>query len=91
LIHLRRTTVALNDGDVHHLKVECQPEKRWLSMQRGSVRVLVNLGAQAEGFKLKPAESVRLCSKEMPERDGMVLLPAMSLAVLMRGDSSRIG
>jgi maltooligosyltrehalose trehalohydrolase len=90
LIHLRRTTVALNDGDVGHLKIECNPEKRWLTMQRGSVRVLVNLGARAEGFKLKPAEGVRLCSKEMPELDGTVLLPAMSLAVLMREDSNRV-
>ncbi len=90
LIHLRRTTVALNDGDVGHLKIDCDVEKRWLTMQRGSVRVLVNLGTQAEGFKLKPEERVRLCSKEMPEMDGTVLLPAMSLAVLMRGDSNRV-
>jgi maltooligosyltrehalose trehalohydrolase len=91
LIHLRRTTVALNDGDLGHLKIEFDAEKRWLSMRRGSVRVLVNLGRQAEGFKLKPEERVRLCSKQMPEVDGAVLLPAMSLAVLMRGSPNRVG
>jgi maltooligosyltrehalose trehalohydrolase len=89
LIHLRRTTVALNDGDLGHLKIECNPEKRWLTMQRGPVRVLVNLRTQAEGFALKPEERMRLCSKEMPEKDGTVLLPAMSLAVLMTGDPNR--
>jgi maltooligosyltrehalose trehalohydrolase len=90
LIHLRRTTVALNDGDVGHLTIECNAEKRWLVMERRAVRVLVNLGGSAEGFKLKDGEKVRLCSKEMPEKDGTVLLPAMSLAVLMRGSATRV-
>jgi maltooligosyltrehalose trehalohydrolase len=90
LIHLRRTTVALNDGDVGHLKVEFDAEKRWLTMQRDSVRVLVNLGTRAEGFKLKEKERVRLCSKQVPEVDGVALLPAMSLAVLVQGPSNRV-
>jgi maltooligosyltrehalose trehalohydrolase len=87
LIHLRRTTVALNDGDVGHLKVNYDADKRWLTMQRGSVRVLVNLGEQGASFHLEEGEQVRLCSKETPEKDGMVLLPAMGLAVLMMKDS----
>jgi maltooligosyltrehalose trehalohydrolase len=91
LIHVRKTTVALNDGDVGHLGIEYDQEKRWLVMRRSSVRVLVNLGKGAESFKLEGGEKVRLCSKETPEKDGTVLLPAMSLAVLMRGSPDMVG
>ncbi len=91
LIQLRRTTVALNDGDVGHLKIDCDPEKRWLTMERGSVRVLLNLGKGAEGFKLKKNEVVRLCSKETPEKDGAILLPAMSLVILANKSAQAMG
>jgi len=83
LIHVRRTTLALNDGDVGHLEVEFDAEKRWLTMQRGSARVLLNLGEQAVSFSLRPQETVRLCSKETPEKDGLVLMPAMAFALLL--------
>jgi maltooligosyltrehalose trehalohydrolase len=90
LIHLRRTTVALNDGDVGHLKIEFDEEKRWLVVRRGPVRLLLNLGAQAASFTLLDQETVRLCSKPVPELDGMVLMPAMSFAALAQGSADRV-
>jgi maltooligosyltrehalose trehalohydrolase len=90
LIHLRRTTVALNDGDVGHLKIEFDEEKRWLMLRRGPVRLLLNLGAQAASFALLDQETVRLCSKPVPELDGMVLVPAMSFAALAQGPPDRM-
>jgi maltooligosyltrehalose trehalohydrolase len=89
LIHLRRATLALNDGDLGHLRVVYDSERRWLTMQRKSVRVLVNLGQQAESFELQERETVRLCSKDAPQKDGLVLLPAMSLAVILQTDSTQ--
>ena len=89
LIHLRRSTLALNDGDLGHLKVEFDREQRWLAMQRGPVRVLVNLGGHSVDFAAKPGEQLRLCSRELALRDGVLQLPAISLAVLTSGATDR--
>src|SRR6266702_1329488 len=37
LIHLRRSSPSLNDGDSGHVKVEFDQGKRWLTMERGLV------------------------------------------------------
>jgi maltooligosyltrehalose trehalohydrolase len=44
LIHLRRRSVSLNDGDLGHVNVSFNEEQRWLAMDRGLVKVLCNLG-----------------------------------------------
>jgi maltooligosyltrehalose trehalohydrolase len=82
LIHLRRTTLALNDGDLGHLKVQFEHEKRWLILERGSIRVLVNLGDPAASFDVRPQERLRLSSRTLELRDAKLELPAMTLAVL---------
>jgi maltooligosyltrehalose trehalohydrolase len=82
LIHLRRTTVDLNDGDLGHLEVECRDEDRSLVMRRGSVRVLVNLGKAPTKIKLLKDESIRLRScSEIAAIGEEIALPPMSLAV----------
>jgi maltooligosyltrehalose trehalohydrolase len=88
LIHLRQTTVALNDGDLGHLKVACREEERLLVMERGPVRILANLGEQPTKIELRDGERIRLSSC-----DGIVLsagqasLPKMSLAILERSEN----
>jgi len=92
LIHLRRTTVALNDGDLGHLKLESNPEQRWLTMKRGSMRVLVNLGNQEVAFALLKDETLCLSSRpELVPQEESLRLPLMTLAVLSSPKSNRFG
>ena len=60
LIHLRRSTNALNDGDMNHVDVEFDAEKRWLAMRRGAVRTLVNIGCELVELELKDREVLHL-------------------------------
>jgi maltooligosyltrehalose trehalohydrolase len=84
LVHLRRSTLALNDGSMQHLHVSCDDERRTLVMQRDEVRVVANLGGQAYTFDLLEGETVKLVSREgVAAVEGRMELPAMSLAVLM--------
>ncbi len=62
LIHLRRTTPALNDGDMGHVKVEFNEEKRWLAMKRGPVQVLCNLGEEDASFEVPQGHTLILAS-----------------------------
>ena len=43
LINLRRTHVALNDGDMHHLRVSTDDERQTLVMERDEARVCSQL------------------------------------------------
>jgi maltooligosyltrehalose trehalohydrolase len=84
LIRMRRTVNDLNDGDIRHMKVEFDAEKRWLTMQRGEVRVLVNIGSEAVQMGMLEGERLELQSKDgVAMVEGKVVLPAMSLAVVM--------
>jgi maltooligosyltrehalose trehalohydrolase len=84
LIQLRQTTHALNDGDIKHMKVAFDAEKRWLTMQRGEVRTLVNMGSETVELEVMDGERLRMQSKDCVEMvEGKVVLPAMSLAVVM--------
>jgi maltooligosyltrehalose trehalohydrolase len=90
LIHLRRTTNALNDGDMNHMKVEFDAEKRWLTMQRESVRTLLNIGGQLVQFELKNGEVLQLRSQDGVTIAGdSIALPPMSLAVVMLKSADR--
>ena len=82
LIKLRRSTVALNDGDFGHLRVAADPETKTLAMTRGSIRVLINFGEAPWTVKLKDGEV--LCMKSRDEMEAgaeSVLLPSLSLAI----------
>ena len=90
LIHLRRTCVDLNDGDFHHLQVNCTADEQGLIMQRGSMRVLLQLGEEAMEVPLLEDESVSLASRpEIKAENGRVRLPKMSLAVLSVSSSPK--
>jgi maltooligosyltrehalose trehalohydrolase len=84
LIALRRSTVCLNDGDMHHVQVSTDDVRRTLVMQRDEVRVLINLGEQPYTFGLLEGEALELMSREgIGVMDNCLHLPAMTLAVLM--------
>ena len=46
LIHLRRSSMSLNDGDRGHVKITFDEQKRWLVMDRGLVKIAINLGGE---------------------------------------------
>jgi maltooligosyltrehalose trehalohydrolase len=46
LIHLRRSSASLNDGDPGHVKVAFDEKRRWLVMDRGLAKVMWNLGSE---------------------------------------------
>jgi maltooligosyltrehalose trehalohydrolase len=84
LIHLRRSTICLNDGSMQHLVVSTDEEKKTLVMERDQIRIVVNLGTEMYSFKLLDTEELELASKEEVKLSGeCVDLPGMSMAVLI--------
>ena len=83
LIQLRRCTVDLNDGDFGHLSVSCTQDGKGLTMQRGSVRVLMYIGDETMTCPLLEGETLKLASRpEITAGSKEILLPKMSLAIL---------
>ncbi len=83
LIHLRRHTPSLNDGDLNHLKVKFDEDKQWLTMDRGQVRILCNLGKEAVELDNPDGFSPLLSSRDdIRIADGKVLLPPDSIVIL---------
>jgi maltooligosyltrehalose trehalohydrolase len=84
LIKLRRHTVSLNDGDMHHLLVSTDNERRTLVMERDEARVLINFGEQPYTFALLEGERLELISRGgIDAHENYLDLPPMTLAVLM--------
>jgi len=84
LIKLRRCTVALNDGSMHHLLVSTDDAKKTLVMQRDEARILANFGDQPYYFQLLDGEELRLISRDgVGVVDGGIELPAMTLVVML--------
>jgi len=83
LIHLRRHSPSLNDGDLSHLKVKFDEEKQWLTIARGQVLVLCNLGVESVKLENPGEFPLALASCDDVEvTDGKVLLPPDSIAIL---------
>ncbi len=83
LIKLRRGSACLNDGDLGHVKVEFDEAKRWLTMERGQVKVYCNLGTGPAEFENPGGAPMLLASSEaVSAAGGKVVLPPDSLAVV---------
>jgi maltooligosyltrehalose trehalohydrolase len=83
LIHMRRNSSALNDGDRGHTAVRFSEEKRWMVMDRGPVQVLVNLGGEAMSFDVPDGFRIALVSRNgVGDHSGKVSLPSNTLAVI---------
>jgi len=84
LIRLRRSTSALNDGVMHHLRVSTDDGMKTVVLQRDEIRTVANLGTEVYRFDLLEGEELKLISAAGVEvRDNALSLPAMSLAVLI--------
>lgn len=83
LIHLRHSSLALNDGDRGHTIVEFDAKERWLLMVRGLVRVGLNLGESAKSFPVPDGAKLLMASSpSVTEKEGKVVLPPDTLAIL---------
>jgi len=82
LIRLRRSSASLNDGDVEGVKVQFDEEKRWLTMERGLVKVFCNVGAGVVEFD-KPTEYllVLASSEDVVATERKIVLPPDTLAI----------
>jgi maltooligosyltrehalose trehalohydrolase len=88
LIHIRRASMSLNDGDTGHTQIRFDGEKSWLAMDRGLVQVLVNLGTQMADFDVAEGYTVIAESKSgIAVQDGRIALPPNSLAILSSENS----
>ena len=84
LIKLRRSSVCLNDGDMHRLIVATDEKRRTLTMQRDEARVMINFGKEPFTFALLQGEELALISREgLGVRENYLDLPPMTIAVLM--------
>lgn len=84
LIKLRRTNVCLNDGDMHHIMVSSDDERKTLVMERDEARILVNFGQKPYRFGLLEGERLELASRDCVKvQDNGVELSGMTLAVLL--------
>ena len=69
LIHFRRCSPSLNDGELSHIKVKFDEEKRWLLMTRGDVRLVCNLGKELHRCP-KPDDLVLVMKSARRRQDG---------------------
>ncbi len=92
LIHLRRSSPSLNDGDPLHVRVEVDEEERWLRLDRGKVTVLANLGAEARELKKPEGRALVLAScEDVKEARDKVMLPGASLAIFSAEQAVSLG
>jgi maltooligosyltrehalose trehalohydrolase len=83
LIALRRRSASLNDGDMRRVSVKFDEEEHWLTMNRGQVRVLCNLGGKPAELENPAGLPLILASDtNISIKDKMVVLPPGSLAIL---------
>jgi maltooligosyltrehalose trehalohydrolase len=84
LIHLRRNTPALNNGEPGNTQVDYDENERWLCITRGSVRVCCNLGKSSHTFSVDAGSTLALSSRpEIELKAGSLLLPPDTVAILV--------
>jgi maltooligosyltrehalose trehalohydrolase len=90
LIALRRGSSSLNDGTPGQTEVSFDEERRWLTMIRGSVIVMCNLGsATLELNRPQPFPFLLGSRPDVEMIENCVVLPPNTLAVLSDEESQR--
>lgn len=83
LIHLRRTTACLNNGNNGSLRASFDEEKEWICVERGTITMLCNLGAQDISFQVPQSSSIQLASRSAIRiADTKISVPPDTIAVL---------
>ena len=84
LIALRRSSASLTDGEAGHIKVRFDESKRWLIMNRDTMKIVCNLGDQAVDLQGFEGCQLILRSKDDIQLTGdKVYLPASRFAILL--------
>jgi len=82
LIHLRRKTLSLNLGDPERMDVCYNEEGKWIRLDRGEIRTVLNFSELQTAFEMPTGADLLLSSAAAPEREnGKVLVPAISMAI----------
>jgi maltooligosyltrehalose trehalohydrolase len=85
LIHLRRNSPSLNDGDLRSVTVEFDEKKRWLTMERGALKMFCNLGDAPAEFDRPEQYSLLLASRQdVIAAPAKIVLPSNTMAILTR-------
>ena len=84
LIHCRRASISLNDGDRGHLTVTFDEQERWLRMDRNLVSSIINLGSAPVSLRVQPGYRLVLASLEDGTRceNGEVTVPPEGFAMI---------
>ena len=83
LICLRQSTASLNDGDPGNISVKYDPDQLWLSMQRGEIIAVCNLGKEPYHFSLTDDASLVMRSRgDITLNSQTVILPADTIAIV---------
>ena len=85
LIHIRRASPSLNDGDTNHVSVGYNADKHWLVIDRGEMKIVTNLGS--ESAELDVPDRYRLIAQShagINLLNDKIMLPPDSLALLSR-------
>lgn len=89
LIRLRRSTICLNDGDLHSIEVFADESARTIVIQRQEARMVTNLGDQPFSFGLLHSEQLKLASREgLQVENDHLNLPPMTFAILLSSRES---
>lgn len=87
LIRLRHATPALTDGRMEGVNVRFDESAKWLSMQRGPILVVANLGEANYMLPLPAAAQIELkSSPEVKVGDGRIELAPDTVVILNLGN-----
>jgi maltooligosyltrehalose trehalohydrolase len=89
LIRLRRGCASLNNGELDALNVRFDEEKKWIVMDRGGVKVMLNLGKETVEFENPESLPVALASGDGVVGQGAkIVLPPDRVAILTKENAS---
>ncbi len=83
LIHMRRTSISLNNGQLQAVRTRFDEEKRWLTMRRGQVLVAFNLGKETVTLPNRDKLPLELASNHaVSVENEEITLPPDSVVIL---------
>jgi maltooligosyltrehalose trehalohydrolase len=84
LIHLRRSTPSLNDGQPWNTVVRFSQQEKWFTIDRGSVRIHCNLGSEERHLPIPVGKQLAMRSRsDVLANDGQLILAKDSAAILV--------
>ncbi|HEY4378573.1 MAG TPA: DUF3459 domain-containing protein, partial [Acidimicrobiales bacterium] len=83
LIALRRARPELHDPDLAAIDVHVDPDRRVLTVDRGALRVVANLGTDEQDIPCQPSWSIVTASAPLPDSpSGRLTIPGEAAVIL---------